>query len=230
VIVTDPPYDLVALFADAEMQQFVERVIERGQQRKCLRSFRWRSLRDPRRDPMCHRPHAVLQPYLAGTARLLLLWDHEGSGWERRSPPEAESEVGRLLAQNGVGQERILAIAFQPEFEAALVPAWPAVKTVLARRRDVPAPSDEQVLDFAQSRSPDPAGSTFAECLAQRPKELLHAVTRRLGLRVSPALFGWLAHDLSIPALKVPGSCFARLAGQLVAWFPPGLDPRTTAC
>lgn len=45
MIVREPPYDLVALFSDSEMQKLFEALIERGQAaRDCTRPFRWRSI------------------------------------------------------------------------------------------------------------------------------------------------------------------------------------------
>jgi len=74
VIVEEPPYELLAVFADADAQAFVERLVERGQERQCLRPFRWRSRRDAMRDGLVARPVDVVSALLpAGLQPRVLL-------------------------------------------------------------------------------------------------------------------------------------------------------------
>ena len=78
MIVRDPPYDLVALFSDLDMQKLFEELVERGQEpgRRCARRFRWRSLRDPRRDTVWSQPERVLLPFIGTGCSFLIAWDH----------------------------------------------------------------------------------------------------------------------------------------------------------
>jgi len=77
MIVQEPPYDLVALFADLDMQKLSEALIERGQEprRRCVREIRWRSQRDPRRDTVWREPDRALAPFLGMDALFLPAWD-----------------------------------------------------------------------------------------------------------------------------------------------------------
>jgi hypothetical protein len=93
MIVRDPPYDLVALFSDLDMQKLFEELVERGQEpgRRCARRFRWRSLRDPRRDTVWSQPERVLLPFIGTGCSFLIAWDHSGSGRESESRAGAGS-------------------------------------------------------------------------------------------------------------------------------------------
>jgi hypothetical protein len=103
VIVEEPPYDLVVLSSDAEMKALLERLIERGQTgRNCTRPFRWRCLRDPRRDTVWREPHRPLALFLEMDCSFLVVWDHQGSGRENRRPEDLESEAERCLTECGV--------------------------------------------------------------------------------------------------------------------------------
>ena len=86
MIVDDPPYELIVLFADEDARRLVMGLIERGQERRCLRPFRWRAIRDPRRDAVVKAPDAALRPFVGRAEhRFVVLWDHSGAA-EMPSP------------------------------------------------------------------------------------------------------------------------------------------------
>lgn len=239
MIVDAPPYELVMVFADADMQRFAERLVERGQERRCLRTFRWRILRDPHRDSMVAAPEGALEPlYCQGDMpRVILMWDHAGSGRELDSPVLVEDEVIGKLVSRGWSRERLAAIAVVPELEAVLEPVWEAVKGILAEKRGAPVPPDPEVLRQAswilrRRRSPTVLPEHFSDALRGHPKELLHGLVSLLNLRVSPEQFAYLGSRISIPDVKggcslprhnappCPTSVAGRLSSVLQTWFP----------
>ena len=131
--------ELVVLFADADAQRFVTKLIERGIERRCLRPMKWRQIRDPMHDPRVARdPTAALTLFLRHpTCRFVVVLDHHGSGGESRSRESLESDVADVLARAGVAKERTAVIAFEPELESALVPVWDSVLEILARKRSL---------------------------------------------------------------------------------------------
>ena len=192
--------ELVVLFADADAQRFVTKLIERGIERRCLRPMKWRQIRDPMHDPRVARdPTAALTLFLRHpTCRFVVVLDHHGSGGESRSRESLESDVADVLARAGVAKERTAVIAFEPELESALVPVWDSVLEILARKRGVPPAAilpDEG----------DPKGSW-------------ERALRVYQLKSGSALFAELATSLSLPRLK-NGSALGRLAACLLRWF-----------
>lgn len=222
VIVQEPPYDMVALFSDLEMQQLFERLIERGQTgRDCTRPFRWRSLRDPRRDTVWREPDRSLAPFLRMDCRLLIVWDHQGSGFEARPNSEIEDMAVQRLAGAGVPQDRVLAVALQPELEVAFLPAWPKVKRVVAEQRRVAPPEDAAILlDARKSATKLRIPEDFDVALARHPKEIFEALVRLVRLRRAPDLYTRIGEKASLRALKSE-SAILRIAMAISSWFPP---------
>jgi hypothetical protein len=194
--------ELVAIFADADAQRFVMRLIDAGMERGCLRRFVVEPVRDPMRDAHVARdPLSVAQSFLSNpNVRFLVLWDHHGSGREIDPPQDVERDITAAFLRAGVPAERVLAIAFVPELEIALEPVWDRVCEELAKKRKDPAL--EAVFD------------------ANDPKGALEAIARRHRIRLNPALFQELAGSLSIPKLKSRDP-LARVGARLVEWFAP---------
>ncbi len=216
MIVDEPPYDLVVVFADADAQQFFEQVIERGQERHCLRPLRWRSLRDPRRDTLVHAPLAVLDPWLLHCDRFLLLCDHHGSGRDELGAEELEASLERTV-QARLGQAReLVAIVLAPELEAVLVPVWERIKELLAAQRGRSAPADEEIL--LQVRPAD--GRPLSDLLQADPRLVLRALFDLLQLRPNARQFTAFGNHLSLPKLKV-GRAVDRCTATLQRWFAP---------
>lgn len=225
VIVQEPPYDMVALFSDLEMQKLFERLIERGQTgRDCTRPFRWRSLRDPRRDTVWREPDRPLAPFLRMDCRLLIVWDHQGSGFEARPSSEIESMAVQRLAGAGIPQDRVLAVAFQPELEVAFLPAWSRVKRVVADQRKISPPEDSAILLDARESAPKlRIPEDFDAALARYPKEIFEALVRLVRLRRAPDLYTRIGDKASLRALKSE-SAILRIATTISSWFPPSAE------
>lgn len=222
MIVEEPPYDLVALFSDSDMQKLVERLIERGQERKsCTRPFRWRSVRDPRRDTVWREPDRALQVFFRTDSRFLIVWDHQGSGSETLTSEKIETRVVSRLTTLGVPENRVLAVAFNPELEISFRKVWPRVKRVVSDRRGMEAPEDLMILDEARKHLPRLEFSeSFEEALAHTPKELFEALVRLVRLRQSPALYEEIGSRVSLQGFKAEPA-LSRIASAIASWFPP---------
>ena len=222
MIVQEPPYDLIVLASDAEMKSLLERLIERGQTgRSCTRPFRWRCLRDPRRDTVWREPHRPLALFLEMDCAFLVVWDHQGSGREDHQPEDLESEAVQRLTDHGVARDRVLAVAFAPELEISWRPAWPRVKQIVAEERREEPPDDLTILAAAQRANPRlRIPDEFDTALARYPKELFEALVRLLRLRRSPPLYAKLGERVSLRAVKREPA-LARIANAISNWLPP---------
>ncbi len=223
MIVSEPPYDLVALFADLDMQQFFEGLIERGQvpERGCAREFRWRSLRDPRRDTVWREPERALAPFLKTDSRFLIVWDHQGSGAEKNPAAEVEKVVVQRLARRGVERGRVMALALHPELESLLQPVWGRVKEIVSGQRpQQPIPEDAQVLAEARRLTSEAFPDDFQAAMELRPKEMFEGlVIGVLRLRRSAPLYAKIASEVSLPRLK-GGPAANKVAERISSWFP----------
>jgi hypothetical protein len=222
MIVQEPPYDLVALFSDLEMQKLFEAWLERGQEprRGCARSFRWRSLRDPRRDTVWTQPERALQPFFQYDCRFLIVWDHHGSGWEASVPADVEAQVVIRLARVGVQAERVLAVALDPELERRLVPIWQRVKDLVGRERSIAPPEDTAILAKAKETLSGVRGTMdFGQFLARHPKEAFEALVRLVRLRRAAPLYETIGAHTSLPSVKKDATA-SRVAAAIRAWFP----------
>jgi hypothetical protein len=219
MIVRDPPYELIALFADLDAQRFFEQLIERGQQSGCLRSFNWRSLRDPRRDTVWRSPQAALLPIRRKGCRLFLSWDLEGSGAEDDGPDNLEAYARNELRRSDVADEDILAVCYAPELEKVLGVAWSRVKEVVANVRGGPPPDDARVLSKSRLTGSLRDINEIEEALRLAPKEVFEGLVAAVQLRTKPDLFESLGRQLSIPLLK-QDSVLKRVAAKLAEWFP----------
>jgi len=222
LIVQEPPYDLVALFSDTDMQKLFEELIERGQTgRDCTRPFRWRSLRDPQRDTVWREPERPLAPFLRTDCRFLIVWDHQGSGYEERPHEEVEGLTVKRLTDVGVPEERILTVALDPELEVSFRTAWPKIKRVVAELRGIPAPDDAAILAEAIRSAPRlRIPNDLDTALVRNPKELFEALVRLVRLRRSPDLYVRVGKRVSLRALK-RDAALSRIAKTISSWFPP---------
>lgn len=231
MIVQEPPYDLVALFSDLEMQKLFEALIERGQTqgRDCTRPFRWRSLRDPRRDTVWRQPEGPLAPFLRMSCRFLILWDRQGAGREDVGPSELEEQAVNRLENAGIPRDRILAVALDPELECLFRRVWPRVKELIAAERGAVAPGDLEILAEAQrSHFQLRAFEQFDDVLSSHPKEIFEALVRLVRLRRAAPLYQKIGAQVSLQALKREETAL-RIAQAISAWLPPEASRRETS-
>ena len=218
----EPSPELCVVVADADADRLMRALLQRAIDSGCLRRFAWVVIRDPMKDSAVWRePTRALAPYLGVSGRrLLVIWDHEGSGREDDDPADVESDVIVRLTQAGAGPSDISAIALLPEVEAVFEHTWERVVTLIAETRGRAAPSDADVLRRAgvKLRDGEDAAEAARQYSARRPKEYLQAVLKLAGLKHEPSLFEDLGRRLSVPALK-RGEASGRIAAVLVRWF-----------
>jgi hypothetical protein len=144
-------------------------------------------------------------------SRLILIWDHHGSGWHNRTPEDAVARVQQRL-DSSTWTNRSAAIVVVPEIEEWL---WHCPRSIAGHvemtvdRLNVLATQ----LSTKFSRSRD-------GCLRERPKELfeevLYAKKRR---RPLPEDFESLAASANLNLWRT-SETFARFSSVLEEWFP----------
>lgn len=145
-------------------------------------------------------------------SRVLLTWDHHGSGWESRSPQQAVSLIqGRL---DGVTwARRSSAVVFVPELEEWL---WYSPRSI-AHHLGVTDHEFEVLVEKAAVR----LGKAPDYCRQELPKELfeivLHGKKRRQPL---PEDFTALGSFADLEQWNA-SEAFVRVRQALQEWFPP---------
>lgn len=193
--------DLVCLVADADADRFLKAIIRRGIERGCIAPIRSRIVIDPMKDSMVvRRADSTLRAFARDPyPRIVVLWDHHGSGREQEDPAAVEASVVATVTRTGIPVENILALAAVPEFETILGPVWQHVALHIAN----PGPARQPAVAFDAN---DPKGS-------------LTRVAQNAKIRFGPRIFEALGSKLSIPDLK-QSSIGSRFADRLEAWFP----------
>jgi hypothetical protein len=205
--------DLMVLTADLDALAVIKEVLARPDSLG-IRAIDFAVDRHTGRDAgMVQSGPELARRYKSGFEKLILLWDHEGSGWERRATAElAEAAVlGRL---DGVTwKDASAAIALRPELEEWL---WHNVASLRAHF----AFEDDQL----QSWSAELAGKLkvpSAEIKTLKPKELFeYVVYIRLRRTISPRDFASIAKRASLHDWQ-RSPTFRRLVAILRGWFPP---------
>jgi len=108
-------------------------------------------------------------------------------------------------------------VAFNPELEEVLVPAWARVQQILEQRRNR-CVSRADILRFADLSGRGFSEETWSQALQTHPKECLVGLLRALNLRHHPALFGELGRALSLTQIK-QGASAARIVDFLLQRF-----------
>jgi hypothetical protein len=144
-------------------------------------------------------------------SRVILIWDHHGSGWEKRKPNVAVSRIQQRL--NGVTwADNLAALVVVPELEEWL---WHC-PAALARFMGLNLTEFDSVTDPLAA---DLSGSR-EHCCREKPKELFEAILyrqkRRKPLPEDFAMFGSSAKVEQLCA----SATFARLIEILRSWFP----------
>jgi len=215
--------DLLAVFADEDAKVFFAELVRRGIERKCLAPFTWDAMRDPRRDSFVRNPLSTIRSKMEGFKKFLLIWDHEGSGFD--DPKEAEEGVFEVLEKYEIDRERVGVAALVPELEIAIVPVWEKVKSSLAKKRKTVSPSDDEIhaeLRHRIKRALWETSSIF-DLLQTNPKECLQALVHVLDLRFSHTIFQTIGEQVSIREMKQSPQVHS-LIKRLERWFPPGKE------
>jgi hypothetical protein len=206
--------DLFVLTADSDAEALLRSVLERHESLEII-TIAFDVRRFPGRDSgMVNQGPEVARVLVNKVeySRVLLTWDHHGSGWESRSPEDALSRIQARL--DGVTwAQRSTAIVFVPELEEWL---WQSPRSIA---RHLGVTDHELTVMIAEAALK--LGKAPDRCRRELPKELfetvLHSKERRRPLPEDFKKLGSLA-DL----MQLRGStAFVRLTQVLQAWFPP---------
>ena len=144
-------------------------------------------------------------------ARLLLMWDHHGSGWEKRNPDQATIRIQERL--NGVTwMGRSSAMVLVPELEEWL---WHCPESIAAHL-------GVSNLEFAElsERAAIRLAKPLQRCKREYPKELFgivfHGRKRRQPL---PEDFRVLGSSADLTQWRA-SETFGRFTQVLQEWFP----------
>lgn len=145
--------------------------------------------------------------------RVILMWDHHGSGWHNRTPEQALTLIQRRL--DGVTwTDRSAAIVVVPELEEWL---WHC-PTGVARCLGSEAGKAEEAISHEVDRLQLPR----ERCYRERPKELFEAVFYQIRRRKPlPADFDTLGSHANLADWGTSPT-FHRFVEALRVWFPPG--------
>jgi hypothetical protein len=145
-------------------------------------------------------------------SRLILVWDHHGSGWHNLKAEQAVTRIQQRL-DGATWTDRSAAVVAVPELEEWL---WRCPASV-ARHLELNAAEFDTVTTRALNR----LNLSREQCCRERPKELFEAVLyskkRRKPL---PEDFEMLGSSADLTRWSASGT-FGRLVEILRAWFPP---------
>jgi len=216
--------DLYVLTADADAEAFMRSILTRHGA-LAIRPISFDIHRFPGRDSgMVKEGPEIARVLVSKTeySKLLLLWDHHGSGWESRSADRAVTQIEERLA--GVTWAgRSSAVVLVPELEEWLWECLPSIRSHLGlREAEFSALAEEAAVKLSKP---------LDRCKRDLPKELFEIVLyRKSRRRPLPEDFKKLGASADVTRLRT-NDRFARLSAILQSWFPvarstqPSLKP-----
>lgn len=144
--------------------------------------------------------------------KIILIWDHEGSGREyHHQPQDVEQEVrDKLDAITWSGKNEALALV--PELETWLWQCLPAI----ARQYGI----DAHTLDTLVEKASAQLGKTREAAIHEKPKELFEVLVKKYIRRtISPKDFQMIGLYAGVRNLEASDS-FIKLLTTLRSWFP----------
>jgi len=148
----------------------------------------------------------------ADYARLILVWDHHGSGWHNRDPKHVVAAIQQRL--DGITWlDRSAAIVAVPEIEEWI---WHC-QSSLAKYLGVTVSALNQMTKQFAAEHSLPSGDHYRKYPKELFESVLYLKERRGPL---PRDFAALAAAANLKAWR-GSETFARLADILGAWFPP---------
>lgn len=201
--------DLIVLTADRNIEFSVRGILERRQSLR-IRTVAAEFRGHPHKDPGCLREsHDFLRPFTNQYKHALVIFDHDGCGAEESRRETLESQVERLLFENG-WRSRAAAIVIAPELDVWVWSDSPEVDSVLGWQHLEPS-----LRNWATTEGFLRDG----EIKPRRPKETLEQALRRSRTPRSSILYRKLAERVSLERCIDPA--FLKLTKTLQAWFPP---------
>jgi hypothetical protein len=205
--------DLFVFTADADALAVVRAVLARPQAIG-IRPITYEVDRHTGRDPgMVKDGPELIRMRIRKNAfsKVVLIWDHEGSGWEAKSPKTARDQIRTRLVQV-TWRDHSEAVVVVPEIEEWI---WRHSASV-ARHLGI---GTDKLLQWIE-RFCALHGTDCATCKAQSPKELLEfSLYQRYTRRPLPRDFERIAKAATLTDWQASQS-FASFAETLRSWFP----------
>ena len=205
--------DLFVLTADSDAQAIIRTVLQRNKPLD-IRPISFDVQRYAGRDsgmvkdgPEIAREMVKKSEY----SRLILIWDHHGSGWEGRSSEKATEAIQqRLDGVSWIGNSAAVVLA--PELEEWL---WHCPDALARHLGLSKAALEREGVNLAPK-----FGKTFHRCCREVPKELFEAIFyQRERRKPLPRDFEMLAATADLSSWGASAS-FARFSQILREWFP----------
>lgn len=204
--------DLVVITADADMEAVMRAVLKRPQALG-IRDIAFEVRRHDGRDAgvFQNRPE-VTRTLKSDFDRLLMLWNHHGSGQEHKLSPEASAEDVQRRLDGVTWRDRSNALALCPELEEWL---WHSPNAI-GKWLGVP---DSQ-LSIWQEEFANQTGQTLKAIKRDSPKEMFQFICRKHRKRL-PRIqdYGQIAEVASLAAWQ-SSPTFKSMTEQLKTWFP----------
>lgn len=206
--------DLFVLTADADAQAVLSAVLQRHEQLG-IRPIAFDIDRFPGRDPgMVREGPEIVRSKVnkADYAFLLLIWDHHGSGKDRREPQAVQNEI-RTRLEGVTWKGRSEAVIAVPELEEWL---W-CCERGLARSLELGPDEFRRLADLSASK----LGLPLSQCSGAKPKELFESLfLRRMKRKPLPADFRRIGSFANLSNWSSRSSSFSVLTSALRSWFP----------
>lgn len=203
------PLDLAVLVPGKDERAALDGLLRTRSASLEIRPLRYDFLVATQRDPGCYRDaQALLATYRIRARHALVMFDHFGSGQERRAPEALEAEVEQRLRASGWG-DRAAAIVLRPELESWAWSSSPHVDDVLGWRGRAP-----DLRQWLRGNGLWPEGYQKPP----QPKRCMQAALREVRLPQSSQLFRGLAERVGLAGCR--DEAFDKLRRVLRQWFP----------
>jgi len=203
--------ELVVLVADLDTESTMRGLLQRWQSlgiRKLEDGNGFDILRHPQRDAGCRSgAESFLDGFVRTHGNALVVFDHQGCGWDDRSAHAAENDLERRLSDVGWAG-RCAVVVIDPELEAWVWSDSPNVDAVLGwTGRSPPLRTwlmTERLLEADRAK---PAN----------PKKAMERAMRAVNKPLSPHVFTQLAATVSLG--RCEDRSFLKLKRALQQWF-----------
>jgi len=202
-------FDLVILVPGKDERETFDALLSSRWKSLGIRQVHYKILVHPHRDSGCWQgAPEVLEPFVRLADRVLVVFDHEGSGREAEPPDQVAADVRVRLARAG-WEQRAEVLVLQPELENWVWSDSPHLDQVAGWSGQNPPLRqwlrDHQLWPVGHPKPP-------------RPKECLEQTLRRVGMPRSSALYRRLAEKVSLERCTDPA--FSRFRELMRGWFP----------
>lgn len=200
--------DLIILAADSTARIMLEQLIVRFPNALGVRPFSCEILVHPKRDPGCYNFGVDdLTEYEKHFKHCILIFDHEGCGFEHKTPLEIEAELERQLTIRG-WSNRNAVIVIEPELENWV---WTnSIHTATAMGWEDLTSLNEWLVE-RRWLQPDAAKP-------RRPKEAMQAaVKQKLRTQIASSTFATIAQKASFKSCTSPS--FLKFKSTITTWF-----------